>query len=179
LTVTDDSGRSVQTGLVGPEACIGLDCLFCASTSMPDAAVQIEGEMSVIGLGHLRNALEARPPLNTHFLRSVYEISAQALQTIACNRLHSMLARCCRWLLMMHDAALGNDLPLTQETLATLVGSGRPRVNMLLANLERNGILRRYRGRIRVLKRSGLEKHACECYRVIRRMADPLPAADR
>ena len=165
LTTTDESGRSVQTGLVGREGCVGLEALFDTEPPLPDATVQIEGAMTVIPASHLRTALEDRPRVQAAMTEFLYGLSAQSLQTIACNRLHSLEARCCRWLLTMRDKARSDNLPVTQEGLATLLGSGRPRINALLAALERDGLLRRYRGRIHIVKPGGLGKRACDCYR--------------
>ncbi len=178
LTVTDVSGRGVQTGVIGPEGCLGLEALFGNPFGMPDASVQIDGPMSVVPLFRLRWALQVRPALRSVLARSVFALTAQALQTVACNRLHSLASRCCRWLLTLQDGAMRDDLPLTQDNLATLLGGGRPRVNQLLAGLERRGILRRYRGRIRLLKRSGLERQACECYGVTRAATGTPDAAN-
>jgi CRP-like cAMP-binding protein len=165
LSVTDIQGRTVQTGIVGPEGCVGLESMFHRAPPISDAWVQIAGEMSVISAAPLRSALEARPSIRNALARFLLELSAQALQTIACNRLHTLEVRCCRWLLMMRDRMEDDDLPLTQESVAAMLGSGRPRINALLAALEHDGLVRRYRGRIRLLTRTGLERRACECYR--------------
>lgn len=165
LTVTDNEGRTVQAGVVGPEGCVGLESMFPLVPAMADAWVQITGEMSVIGGASLRLALEARPSIQAILARFLLELSAQSLQTVACNRLHSLEARCCRWLLMMRDRTGEDDLPLTQENLATMLGSGRPRINVLLAGLERDGLVQRFRGRLRLLSRPRLRGRACECYR--------------
>jgi CRP-like cAMP-binding protein len=171
LTTTDASGRSVKTGMVGSEGCVGLESLFRHGTPSPDAVVQIEGAMSVISAAHLRIALDGRPRVQSVLFRFIHELAAQSLQTIACNRLHSLIERCCRWLLTLRDMVKSDVLSLTQDSLATLLGSGRPRVNRLLADLERNGILRRHRGRIELLTRAGLERLACECCRPCPRFA--------
>lgn len=167
LTATDNEGRTVQTGIIGSEGCAGLETLFDRTPALADAAVQVPGTMSVIPANHLRAAFESRPGVQAVFSRFLFDLSAQALQTVACNRLHTLEERCCRWLLMMQDRTGDDDLPLTQESLATILGSGRPRINFLLAMLERNGLVQRYRGRIRLLTRAGLEQRACECYRLI------------
>jgi CRP-like cAMP-binding protein len=167
LSITDDEGRSAQTGMVGPEGSVGLEILFSGMPALAHAEVQVSGEMSVISADHLRSALASRPAIQTTFSRFLYDLSAQSFQTVACNRLHSLESRCCRWLLMMQDRTGDDDLPLTQESLATMLGSGRPRVNGLLAALEQDGLVRRYRGRIRLLNRPGLERRTCECYRLI------------
>jgi CRP-like cAMP-binding protein len=168
VIATDASGRSVQTGMVGREGGVGLEALFGDVAALPDSVVQIEGAMSLIPAAALRLAFSERPAIQLALSRFLYGLSAQSLQTIACNRLHSLLSRCCRWMLTLHDRVARDDLPLTQESLATLLGGGRPRINALLALLERNGLVRRYRGRIQLLNRSGLEAHSCECYDVSR-----------
>jgi CRP-like cAMP-binding protein len=168
LTTTDASGRSVQTGVVGRDGCVGLDALFGPNPALPDATIQIEGSMSVIPAAQFRTAIDARPQVQGALSKFLHGLAAQSLQTIACNRLHTLHARCCRWLLTMQDAIESDMLPLTQEDLATLLGSGRPRVNLLLAALERDGLVRRHRGRVQLLTRRGLEKCACECYRLVR-----------
>lgn len=168
LTITDVSGRSVQTGLVGSEGGVGLDALFDRSPTLPDAVVQIEGAMSVIQAAQLRSALIARPAIQMGLIGFLYSLTAQSLLTVACNRMHTLMERCCRWLLTIQDRAGRSDLPLTQENLAILLGSGRPRINHLLAALEKAGLVQRHRGRITLLERAELEKRACNCYRVNR-----------
>jgi CRP-like cAMP-binding protein len=156
---------------------VGLETLFPGTPPLADAEVQVSGDMSVVPASHVRSALESRPAVQAAFSRFLYELSAQSLQTVACNRLHSLESRCCRWLLMIQDRIDHDDLPLTQESLATMLGSGRPRINGLLAMLEQNGLVRRYRGRIRLLSRPGLERRACECYRLLRH-APAVPGAE-
>jgi CRP-like cAMP-binding protein len=165
LIATDATGRSVQTGLIGREGCAGLEALFGWIPALPDAVVQIEGAMSVTAANQLQTALLERPSIQAALLRFLFDLSAQSLQTIACNRLHSLQSRCCRWLLTIRDRVDSDDLPLTQESLATVIGSGRPRINALLSVLEKEGLVLRRRGHVRLLTRSGLEAHSCECYR--------------
>jgi CRP-like cAMP-binding protein len=174
LTTTDVSGRIVQTGIIGREGCVGLQAVLGGGPALTDAVVQIEGTMSVIPVGQLRIVMEARPRLQIAVSKFLYGLSAQSQQTIACNRLHSLESRCCRWLLLMQDKAKSDDLWVTQENVATLVGSGRPRVNQVLSKLEKDGILRRHRGCIHLLTRAGLEHHSCECYRRVRDASELL-----
>lgn len=175
LSITDDQGRTVQTGMVGSEGCVGLENLYPSLSTLADAAVQVSGEMSVIPAFHLRAALENTPAIQATLFQFLYSLSAQSLQTVACNRLHGVKSRCCRWLLMLWDRTDDNDLPLTQELVATMLGGGRPRINGLLALLEQDGLIRRFRGRIRLMSRSGLEARACECYHLLRQMQQ-MPA---
>jgi CRP-like cAMP-binding protein len=168
LTATDASGRSVQTGVICSDGCVGLEALFGRSPALPDAVVQVEGPMSVVQADQFRKVLIARPAIQAALTRFLFLLSARSLQTVACNRLHSLRSRCCRWLLTIQDCVASNDLPLTQENLATLLGSGRPRINGLLATLEKRGLVRRHRGRISLLDRAGLEKLTCDCYWLMR-----------
>lgn len=174
LTTTDETGRSVQTGVVGREGCVGVDALFAPAPILSDATMQVEGDMSVIPVKQFRTAIATRPQVQRAVSKFLHGLAAKSLQTIACNRLHTLHARCCRWLLTMQDTLESDMLPLTQEDLATLLGSGRPRVNLLLARLERDGALRRHRGRIHLLTRTPLERDACECYRLVRDIAGSL-----
>jgi CRP-like cAMP-binding protein len=169
LSLTDAERRTAQSGLVGPEGCVGLESLYGRTLALVDATVMVCGEMAVVPAAHARAAVEARRGVEAAFSRFLYELSAQSLRTVACDRLHSLDARCCRWLLMMQDRTGDQDLPLTQESLATMLGSGRPRINRLLATLESEGLVRRYRGRVRLLSRLGLERRACDCYRLLHR----------
>lgn len=167
LALTDNEGRHVQVGVVGPEGCVGVGALFPPIAALADKIVQVSGEMLAIPAGTLKAAAEAHPAIHVALTRFLYELSAQSLQTVACNRLHSLDSRCCRWLLMLQDRTGRFELPLTQESLATMLGSGRPRINGLLASLEKDGLLQRYRGRVRLLSRQGLKQRACECYRLL------------
>jgi CRP-like cAMP-binding protein len=166
LITVDASGRAVQTGMVGREGCIGIHSLVGQRHFFSDAVVQIGGAMSVISAVHLKAEMQARPEVQAAVWGFLYGFAVGALQTIACNRLHSLHARCCRWLLTMRDKTASDDLPLTQESLAALLGGGRPRINFLLSELEKDGLLQRFRGRIRLLDRPGLMQHACDCYRL-------------
>lgn len=167
LTLAEDGRRSVQAGLVGAEGCAGLERVFPHMPAMAEAVVQIPGAMTVVPAAALRAAAEARPHVQAVFARFLFALSAECLRTVACNRLHSLDARCCRWLLMLHDRTGEADLPLTQEALATMLGSGRPRINALLARMEQDGLLRRLRACIRLHSRRGLERRSCECYRLV------------
>jgi CRP-like cAMP-binding protein len=174
LATTDADGHSVQTALVGSEGCVGVETLLEQAPTLADATVQIEGDISVISAARFRAALQARPLIREAVLKYLYALSAQLLQATACDRLHSLERRCCRALLVMQDSTGMDELALTQESLAALLGGGRPRVNKVLGSLERKGLLRRRRGRIRLLQRAGLEERSCDCYRIVRRVFDSL-----
>src|SRR5581483_9838791 len=119
----------------------------------------------------------ASPVLEQHFDRCPYLKHAieqyvmkqqlQVAQLAACNRLHDMDQRLARWLLMCQDTTESENLPLTHEFLAQMLGSGRPTVTIAAGVLERAGLIANTRGSVRILNRKRLEDAACECYRVI------------
>jgi CRP-like cAMP-binding protein len=168
LITADSSGRSVHTGIVGCEGCVGLEALLGAGQPVQDTVVQIDGAMSVIPANHLRTAFDTRPQVRTALMKFLHGLLAQSLQTIACDRLHSLLSRCCRWLLTMQDTTNSDDISITQDNLAALLGGSRPRVNLVLAALEKDRIVHRARGHIQLLSRVGLERNTCECYKLVR-----------
>jgi len=174
LGTTDADGHGTQAALVGSEGCVGVEALLDQAPTLADATVQIEGDISVIPAVRFRAALKTRPPIREAVLKYLYALSAQLLQATACDRLHTLDRRCCRALLLMQDSTGMDELALTQESLAALLGSGRPRVNHVLAILERDGLLRREHGRIRLLRRSGLEGRSCGCYLIVRRLLGSL-----
>jgi CRP-like cAMP-binding protein len=173
LFASNGAGRSVQIGLVGNEGCVGLEALVDRVPRLTDAVVQIEGSMSVVSAAQLKATLFDRPSIEAAMARFLFGLCAQSVRTIACDRVHSLPSRCCRWLLKIQDRLGSDDLPLTQERLAALLGSGRQRINAVLGELEQDGLVRRDRGRVRLMTRSGLEARSCECYAAIP-SANPL-----
>jgi CRP-like cAMP-binding protein len=99
---------------------------------------------------------------------------AQTLQSVACNAAHSVEARCCRWILSTHDRLNQDDVPLTHEFLAEMLGVQRSTVTVVTRTLQDEGLIRQGRGTITIINRPGLEAAACECYRVIRRKYEEL-----
>jgi CRP-like cAMP-binding protein len=174
LGTTDADGHATQPAFVGAEGCVGVETLLDQAPNLADATVQIEGDISVIPAARFRSALKARPPIREAVQKYLYALSAQMLQTTACDRLHALERRCCRALLLMQDSTGMDELALTQESLAALLGCGRPRINGVLGSLERKGLLRREHGRIRLLRRAGLEERSCDCYQIVRRVFDSL-----
>ncbi|MBE7158963.1 MAG: Crp/Fnr family transcriptional regulator [Rhodospirillales bacterium] len=138
---------------------------------MANAWIQVSGPMAVIPATILRTLVDVQPLVQTALSRYLYSLSAQCLQTVACNRLHNLEQRCCRWLLMLADCLGSDDVPLTQDALATILDSGRSRINALLASLEQERLLQRSRGRIRLASRVRLQQKSCECYRLSQRDA--------
>jgi CRP-like cAMP-binding protein len=111
--------------------------------------------------------------------RFVQTIVTQLAQTAACNRLHSLLERCCRWLLIAHDSARSDSFSLTHEFLAMILGVQRAGISIAAHKLQEAGVIHYHRGHITIANRQGLEATACECYERIRAQYDQLFAMPR
>jgi DNA-binding transcriptional regulator YhcF (GntR family) len=103
------------------------------------------------------------------FFRYADALLAQVMQSVACNAFHPLDARCCRWLLTAHDRAGGDDIPLTQEYLAEMLGVQRTTVSAVARALQDQGLIAYRRGNIRILQREAVEARACECYEAVER----------
>jgi CRP-like cAMP-binding protein len=122
----------------------------------------------------LKRELRICGELNRALLLYTQALFTQIAQTAACNRTHTVLERCARWLLMTHDRVDEGVFVLTQEFLAQMLGERRAMVNVAARMLQTAGLLRYSRGRIEILDREGVEKASCECYQIIRREFDRL-----
>jgi hypothetical protein len=177
LTTVDAQGRAVQSGLIGRDGCTGAEAIVAPGSVLPDPVVQIEGLFSVVSAPRLAEVMEQRPALGKLLLAFLYGLSIQSTRTIACNRMHSLRARCCRWLLALQDLTASAELRVTQESLSLLLGSGRPRVNQVLGRLQEQRFIRLQRGAVRILDRVGLSRVTCDCYYAVHemtRLEEPL-----
>jgi CRP-like cAMP-binding protein len=173
LTVVGD-GRAVEFATVGREGMSGSsETLTGAGTPMRVIA-QVPGSTARITARELRELARANPDALRLLLRYNQSVLVQAAQIAACNRLHPVEERCARWLLMTHDRVTRDEFMLTQEFLSQMLGVRRARVNVAAGILQRAGLIRYSRGRIRLADRAGLEAAACECYSVVRAEYDRL-----
>ncbi len=175
LVKTMRNGRSVEIGAIGREGVTGPDVFFGIEDALLECVVRVPGTALRIRSDILRQEVARSPVTRSLMERFVLSIFNQIAQTAACNRLHSLEQRCCRWLLITDDdAGGGNTIPVTHETLATLLGVQRAGVSLKLQELERNGVIQRGRGYMSILDRKALEAAACECYGVIRTQLDHI-----
>ena len=149
-------------------------------TSFVEAMVQLDGFALRIPARDLVQELDSNLPLRRILLRHTEALAAQVMQTAACNGRHGLEERLARWLLMAHDRADGDDLHLTQEFMAMMLGVHRPSVTITAGTLQSAGLIRYLAGRITVLDRQGLEAASCECYAAVRKrlaaiMQPPMP----
>jgi CRP-like cAMP-binding protein len=165
-------GKSVEVGLTGKEGFVGLPLLAGFSTSPARAVMQVDGSGFRISPADFQDALKACPSLDRNLQRFSQILGMQAMQAAACNRLHEVDQRLARWLLMSQDRLMGDVVPLTQETLANMLGTRRASVTEAAGILQRAGLITYRRGDVKIDDRRGLEGAACECYVAMRRLAD-------
>ena len=167
-------GSQIEVGTVGREGMSAIPLLMGASSTANDSYCQVRGSAIMI-----TTALFAELKATDAGFRQLLDRYMQAYvnmlgQLAACNRLHSVYERCARWLLMTHDRVNFNEIPLTHEYLAMMLGTGRSGVTIAAATLRQAGFIRYAHGIITILDRPGLENAACECYDVAREQFDGL-----
>jgi len=158
----------VEVGIIGREGLVGSPVLLGVSTSPVTAMVQAPGEALRIPASVLLKEVARSDQLSGVLLRYVQALHVQVSQTAACNGRHTLAERLARWLLMAHDRVAGDDLPLSHEFLAMMLGMRRSGVTVAVAALKKAGLIDNGHARITILDRQGLEEAACECYRAVR-----------
>ncbi len=182
LIVTRD-GREIEAATIGREGAVGGIVSGGNKPAFGRAVVQIPGSAFAIPTAVLETVKTGSPSFSDLFSRYSDALLAQLMQSVACNALHSVEARCCRWLLSTHDRAGDQIIHLTQESLAEMLGVQRTTVTAVVQGLEVRGVVRRHRGRVEIVDRKGLERSACECYaavedhfaRILPQVALPTP----
>ena len=167
-------GQTAEVGLIGREGMVGLPLAFGVETSYVEALIQAPGTALRMEAGVFRRALDEHPALRALLFRYGEFMHAQIAQTAACNGNHGLEQRLARWLLMAHDRANGDELPMTQEFLATMLCVHRPSVTVVARILQQAGLIRYGSGSITVLDRPGLEAAACECHVAVKRQYQRL-----
>ena len=168
LLVTAGNGETVEVASIGREGAAGLQSGLGGRSSFTRAIVQIGGRFSVISAGRFEQAVSRSAALRGLVQRYTETLLAEAQQNAACNAIHDGSSRLCRWLLQCADDIDSEQVPLTQEFLADMLGVRRTTVTLLAQELQNKGILRYSRGRITILDRRMLEDCACECYEAIK-----------
>jgi len=157
-------GKSVEVGLTGKEGFVGLPIVVGYSTSPTRAIIQIEAKAYEIRARDLESILRNCPKLEESLHRYSQELSIQAAQVAACNRLHEVDERLARWLLMSQDRMGQSTFPLTQEFISHMLGTRRASVTVAAGILQKAGLITYTRGQVTIEDREGLESAACECY---------------
>jgi CRP-like cAMP-binding protein len=167
-------GASAEIAVVGNEGIIGV-ALFMGGETMPNrAVVQSAGHAYRLKGQLLKQEFNRSGDLQHLLLRYTQALLTQMAQTAVCNRHHSLDQQLCRWLLLSLDRLPSNELVMTQELIANMLGVRREGVTEAAGNLQKAGLIAYRRGRITVLDRAGLEARACECYAVVKKEFDRL-----
>lgn len=169
-----ESGASAEIAVIGREGMVSV-CTLMGGDSMPSQTVvktpgfafRLKGQL-------LKEEFDHSPPTQHLFLRYTQALLTQMAQTAVCNRHHTVGQQLCRWLLLNLDRLPTNELVMTQERIANMLGVRREGITEAAGELQAAGLIRYSRGHIHILDRKGLEKRACECYDVVKREFDRL-----
>jgi len=167
-------GRMVEIGAVGPTSGVGLLSLLGLERAVWETVAQGSGTAFRISRAAMLAEMEKSHALAELVKKRAGLFLGELAQAAACNRLHSLEQRCCRWLLMAHDCAGTDTFALTHEFLALMLGVQRSGLSIVAGSLQRGGLIRYTRGRVTIVDRAGLENEACECYGTWRGQLDHL-----
>ncbi len=173
LYVMED-GASAEIAVVGNEGVLGISLFMGGDTTPSRAVVQSAGFGFRLKAELLKREFERFGPTTHLLLRYTQALITQMAQTAVCNRHHSVDQQLSRWLLLSLDRLASNELSMTQELIANMLGVRREGVTGAAGKLQHAGLIRYHRGRITVLDRPGLEARCCECYRVVKTEFDRL-----
>jgi len=177
LISTMKSGAAAEVAVVGNEGMAGICAFMGGAPSISSAVVQSSGYGLRMGAAALRAQSQRSEPLMQELLRYTQALFAQMAQTSACNRHHGLDQQLCRWLLLHLDRQQGNDMVITQERIAAMLGVRREGVTGGALKLQKAGLISYGRGRLTVLDRGGLEARSCECYAIACRDGATRPTA--
>jgi CRP-like cAMP-binding protein len=169
-----ENGASAEIAVVGRDGIVGVSMFMGGKSTPSRAVVQSAGHSFRLKAEMLEREFNQSGPVLHLLLRYTQALITQMAQTAVCNRHHSLDQQLCRWLLLSLDRLQGDELVMTQELMANMLGVRRESVSECALSLQRSGLIRYTRGRIAVLDRRGLEKRTCECYAVVKKEYDRL-----
>lgn len=167
LIVTMENGRQIEVAAVGREGIVGLSLAMSVVADPHLALVQVSGEALALTTEAFHAVLPALPTLQLLLRRYALLRFAQMAQTLACNAFHSLSERCARWLLEASSRIGSDELSLTHEFLAAMLGVHRPTVTVALGMLQQAGLIETARGHIKILDLERLQEASCECFRAV------------
>ena len=169
-----ENGASAEMGLVGCDGLVGIAVFMGGDTTPNRAVVQCEGDALRLELRFFREEFRRIGDLHRALLLYTQALLTQMSQAAVCNRLHSIDQRLCRCLLLCHDRVQTDELIMTQELIASMLGVRREGVSVAAHRLQESGLIRYSRGHITIVDRAGLEQNVCECYQVVKTECDRL-----
>ena len=168
IVVTVETGSSIEVGIIGRDSFVGLPAFLGNGESLGRSMIQVAGAGYCVKASILEEQIgEGASQLRLWLQRGLQGLLAQAVQSAACNRLHTLDERLARWLLMCRDRVQLDDLPITHEFLSMMLGASRSCVTVAAGTLQKAGLITCARGRVRIENRKGLEDASCECYSIV------------
>jgi CRP-like cAMP-binding protein len=162
-----EDGASAEVALAGNDGVLGISLFLGGAASTNRAVVGIAGEAVRLDARTLRDQFTRGGAFQRILLRYTSTLITQISLTAACNRKHTLEKRLCRWLLLIRDRVASDELIMTQEFIANILGGRRETVTVAAGRLQDAGLIRYTRGRLRILNRQGLEDTVCECYKAV------------
>ena len=173
------SGASAEIGLIGKDGLVGIAAALGTERSTTRAMVQVAGHGARALATDVQKLISADPTFRLLLHRYVQVMLAQATQTAVCNRYHTTLQQLCRWILHSVDLSGSDEIVMTQQLMAEMLGVRREGISVVAAQLRSRGLIEYTRGHMRLLDRNGIEEQACECYAaVVQEMARLLPTPE-
>ena len=167
-------GASAEIAIVGNDGLVAVSMFMGGGSTPSRAVVQSAGHGFRLNAQDMKTEFDRGGEVMHLLLRYTQALITQMAQTAVCNRHHTLDQQLCRWLLLSLDRLEGNELYMTQELIANMLGVRRESVTESASKLQKAGLVRYSRGHIRVLDRPGLEKRSCECYAVVKKEYDRL-----
>jgi CRP-like cAMP-binding protein len=174
LIYTMENGDTAEMGLVGKEGVVGIALFLGGDTTPNQDVVQVAGGALRMSAGAMLEEFRRGGPFQLAVLRYTQALLTQVSQTAVCNRLHPIEQRLCRWLLMTRNRVSSDEVHMTQEFLAHMLGVRREGVTLAAHHLQDARLIRYRRGHITIVDRDGLKAATCECYRVVKNEFDRL-----
>ena len=169
-----ENGSSAEIAVVGFEGIVGISTFMGGESTSSRGVVQSAGHGYRMKVNHLLSAFERSKPIEHLLLRYTQALITQMSQTAVCNRHHTLDQQFCRWLLLSLDRLKTNQLDMTQELIANMLGVRREGVTEAALKVQKAGLISYSRGHITIIDRAGLEKRTCECYKVVKEEYDRL-----
>jgi CRP-like cAMP-binding protein len=166
------TGATAEVATIGNEGVTGVALFFGDESEPSESMIQVPGAGRMLPAAVFRSELTRGGALQQLVGHYAHALMIQIMQSAACNALHPLDKRACKWLLTTHDRVFTNQFKLTHEFLSMMLGVTRPTVSMVAEQLQRAGLISYHRGDVTVLDREGLEAGTCECYAIVKRAFD-------
>ena len=168
ITVSLSEGQTIEIAMLGRDGVVGSGAALADGIAPADAVVLFSGTASMLEIAAFRTVAATSVPFRSLMVRHEQALLAHAQQSLLCNTLHTVEARLARWLLRARDLSDSEILPLTQETLAQMMGVRRNAISLVAHALQRAGIIHYTRGQIEIIDLRALETTSCDCYSAVK-----------